>query len=125
MAGNKVEPEKPTVKYDEKGLVAAIAQDDRTGEVLMLAYMDREALRRTLESGQAWFYSRSRQELWHKGATSGNFLNVRSVSLDCDGDAILLKVDPMGPACHTGNRTCFFTPLKGEGAERERRPSGF
>ncbi len=106
MAEQKIE-----VKFDEKGLVAAIAQDALTGEVLMLAYMDREALRRTLSSGQAWFYSRSRQELWHKGATSGHFLNVRSVSLDCDGDAVLLKVEPMGPACHTGNQRSFFTPL--------------
>jgi len=109
MAEQKIE-----VKFDEKGLVAAIAQDALTGEVLMLAYMDREALRRTLSSGQAWFYSRSRQELWHKGATSGHFLNVRSVSLDCDGDAVLLKVEPMGPACHTGNQSCFFTPLTAE-----------
>ncbi|MSQ33240.1 MAG: phosphoribosyl-AMP cyclohydrolase [Dehalococcoidia bacterium] len=107
-------PEKLEVAFDEKGLVAAIAQDVQSGEVLMLAYMDKEALRRTLASGQAWFYSRSRQELWHKGATSGHFLNVRSLALDCDGDAILLKVEPTGPACHTGNRSCFFTPLTAE-----------
>ncbi len=90
------------VQLDDKGLVPAIAQDAKTGQVLMMAYMDAEALRRTLESGQAWFYSRSRKELWHKGATSGHYLNVRGVSLDCDGDTILLQVEPTGPACHTG-----------------------
>jgi phosphoribosyl-ATP pyrophosphohydrolase/phosphoribosyl-AMP cyclohydrolase len=93
------------------GLIPAIVQDDETSEVLTLAYMDEEALRRTLESGQVWFYSRSRQELWHKGATSGNFLNVRTVSIDCDGDAILVRVKPEGPACHTGERSCFFRQL--------------
>ncbi|MBI4236122.1 MAG: bifunctional phosphoribosyl-AMP cyclohydrolase/phosphoribosyl-ATP diphosphatase HisIE [Chloroflexi bacterium] len=97
-----------TVRLNEKGLVPAIAQDARTGQVLMLAYMDAEALRRTLETGQAWFYSRSRSELWHKGATSGHFLNVVEVRPDCDGDAILLRVEPTGPACHTGNDSCFY-----------------
>jgi phosphoribosyl-ATP pyrophosphohydrolase/phosphoribosyl-AMP cyclohydrolase len=100
------------LKFDEKGLIPAIAQDADTHEVLMLAYMDREALRRTLSSGEAWFYSRSRQELWHKGATSGNLLKIRSVSLDCDGDTILIEVKPAGPVCHTGNRTCFFQELE-------------
>lgn len=99
------------VKFDDRGLVPAIAQDARTGEVLMLAYMNQEALKRTLESGDAWFYSRSRQELWHKGATSGSFLRVVSVTEDCDEDCILLKVEPEGPVCHTGNRTCFFQPI--------------
>ncbi|MBI4328353.1 MAG: bifunctional phosphoribosyl-AMP cyclohydrolase/phosphoribosyl-ATP diphosphatase HisIE [Chloroflexi bacterium] len=96
---------------NERGLVPAIAQDAKTGQVLMLAYMDAEALRHTLESGQAWFYSRSREELWHKGATSGNILHVRDISVDCDGDALLLRVDPTGPACHTGNTSCFFQAL--------------
>ncbi len=103
------------LKFDEKGLIPAIAQDADTHEVLMLAYMDREALRRTLSSGEAWFYSRSRQELWHKGATSGNRLKIRSVFQDCDGDTILICVEPSGPVCHTGNRTCFFQPLEEEG----------
>ena len=89
----------------------AIAQDADTGEVLMLGYMNEEALRRTLSSGEAWFYSRSRQELWHKGATSGNRILVRSVWLDCDDDTILVKGHPIGPVCHTGNQTCFFQPL--------------
>ena len=105
------------VQLDDKGLVPAIAQDAKTGQVLMMAYMDAEALRRTLESGQAWFYSRSRRELWHKGATSGHYLNVRGVSLDCDGDTILLQVEPTGPACHTGATSCFFTPLAKGGVE--------
>ena len=93
---------------DEKALIPAIAQDADTGAVLMVAYMNHESLTRTIESGQAWFYSRSRQELWHKGATSGHFLNVVEIRPDCDGDVILLKVNPEGPACHTGNETCFY-----------------
>jgi len=100
-----------TLKFDRRGLIPAIAQDADTGDVLMLAYMNREALRLTLKQREVWFYSRSRKELWHKGATSGNILDLVSVSEDCDGDALLLKVRPRGPACHTGNRTCFFTPL--------------
>lgn len=93
---------------DEKALIPAIAQDAATGAVLMVAYMNHESLTRTIESGQAWFYSRSRQELWHKGATSGDYLNVVEIRPDCDGDVILLKVNPEGPACHTGNETCFY-----------------
>ena len=103
------------VKFDRRGLVPAIAQDADTGEVLMLAYMNQESLSRTLESGEAWFYSRSRQELWHKGDTSGNRIKVKSVRLDCDGDTILIIGKPMGPVCHTGNRTCFFQELGKEG----------
>ena len=99
------------IRLDEKGLVPAIAQDANTGEVLTLGYVSAGSLRRTLEGGDVWFYSRSRSELWHKGEVSGNYLHVRSVSVDCDGDALLLKVDPDGPACHTGNTTCFFTPV--------------
>ncbi|MEE9203356.1 MAG: phosphoribosyl-AMP cyclohydrolase [Dehalococcoidia bacterium] len=99
------------IKFDDKGLVAAIIQDAGSGEVLMVGYMDQEAFDRTLSSGDVWFYSRSRQELWHKGETSGNFLRARSISIDCDGDALLVKAVPEGPVCHTGNRTCFFTPL--------------
>lgn len=100
------------MKFDEKGLLPAIAQDAKTGEVLMLAYMNQEALEKTLSSGQAWFYSRSRQELWHKGATSGNYLTVEKVLIDCDEDTVVLKVDAAGPACHTGNRTCFYRELR-------------
>ena len=99
------------LKFNEKGLIPAIAQDDDTGEVLMLGYMDEEALRRTLSSGEVWFYSRSRQELWHKGETSGNYIKVRSVWKDCDSDTILVKGKATGPVCHTGNKTCFFQQL--------------
>ncbi len=95
-------------KWDAGGLIPAILQDAATGEVLMLAYMNAEALRRTRESGEAWFWSRSRGELWRKGATSGNVMRVVELRADCDGDALLLKVDPAGPACHTGARSCFF-----------------
>jgi phosphoribosyl-AMP cyclohydrolase len=102
------------LRFDENGLVPAIVQDASTGEVLMLAYMNAESLRRTLESGQAWFWSRSRQELWHKGATSGNFLNVKAILKDCDEDALVVKVEPLGPACHTGERSCFFRTLEDE-----------
>ena len=93
------------------GLIPAVIQDDDTGEVLTWAYMNRESLSRTIESGQVWFYSRSRQELWHKGATSGNYLNVRRILVDCDGDALLVRVQPLGPACHTGERSCFHCEL--------------
>jgi phosphoribosyl-ATP pyrophosphohydrolase/phosphoribosyl-AMP cyclohydrolase len=97
--------------FDEKGLIPAIVQDATTGEVLMLGYMNKESLKRTLASGDVWFYSRSRQELWHKGETSGNFLRVKSIIKDCDGDTLLIKAEPTGPVCHTGNRTCFFQQL--------------
>ena len=101
------------VKFDDKGLIPAIAQDAQTGEVLMVAYMNREALEKTLSTGQVWFYSRRRKELWHKGATSGNYLNVKKVLIDCDDDTVLLQVDAAGPVCHTGNRSCFFRELSG------------
>ena len=99
------------LKFNEKGLIPAIAQDADTGEVLMLGYMNEEALRLTLSSGETWFYSRSRQELWHKGATSGNRIKVDSVWKDCDSDTILVIGKPTGPVCHTGNKTCFFQQL--------------
>ena len=99
------------LKFDDRGLIPAIVQDADTGEVLMLGYMDAESLRRTLESGEVWFYSRSRQELWHKGETSGNRLLVRALWRDCDSDAILVKAHPLGPVCHTGNRSCFFREM--------------
>lgn len=96
------------IKFDANGLLPAIVQDAETNEVLTLAYMNAEALRLTLESGETWFWSRSRKELWHKGATSGNTQRVVEIRVDCDADALLLKVHPAGPACHTGNRTCFY-----------------
>ena len=96
------------VTWDSQGLAPAIVQDAASGEVLMLAWMNRESLRRTLETGMATFWSRSRGELWVKGATSGNKQAVRAVRVDCDRDAILVRVDPKGPACHTGARSCFL-----------------
>jgi len=99
------------IRFDGRGLVPAVVQDANTGEVLMVAWMNEEALQRTQETGQAHFWSRSRQELWHKGATSGNFMHVREIWVDCDADTLLLKVDPAGPACHTGNRSCFYRRL--------------
>jgi phosphoribosyl-ATP pyrophosphohydrolase/phosphoribosyl-AMP cyclohydrolase len=95
------------VKFDEKGLVPAIIQDASTKEVLTLAYMNRESLAKTLETGETWFFSRSRQELWHKGESSGNIQKVVSVNYDCDQDALLVLVNPKGPACHTGAVSCF------------------
>ncbi|MCL2091496.1 MAG: phosphoribosyl-AMP cyclohydrolase [Micrococcales bacterium] len=104
-------PLDPTVaarlKRDGAGLVAAVVQQHDTGEVLMLGWMDDEALHRTLTTGRAWYWSRSRREYWRKGDTSGHVQRVRSVALDCDGDALLVRVEQVGPACHTGVRTCF------------------
>jgi phosphoribosyl-ATP pyrophosphohydrolase/phosphoribosyl-AMP cyclohydrolase len=96
------------VRFDERGLVPAIVQAVATGEVLMLAYMSRESLMKTIDTGETWFWSRSRGELWHKGATSGNTQHVVEIAVDCDGDTLLVKVEPQGPACHTGAPTCFF-----------------
>jgi phosphoribosyl-AMP cyclohydrolase / phosphoribosyl-ATP pyrophosphohydrolase len=95
------------VKFDEKGLIAAIVQDAETKEVLTLAYMNKESLEKTLETKETWFWSRSRQELWHKGATSGNTQTVVEMKLDCDRDALVVFVNPKGPACHTGSISCF------------------
>ena len=100
------------IQLDERGLVPAIAQNATTGEVIMLGYMSPGSLKRTLEGGEIWFYSRSRADLWHKGEVSGNFMRVKSAAMDCDGDVLLLQVDPDGPICHTGNPTCFFTPVE-------------
>ncbi len=99
------------VKYDERGLVPAVVQDSRTGEVLMVAFMNAESLVRTIETGETWFWSRSRGKLWHKGETSGNTQRVTSIEIDCDGDTLLVRVEPRGPACHTGERTCFFRSI--------------
>ena len=108
-----------TVKFDAQGLVAAVVQDADSLEVLMVAWMNREALERTAELGQAVFWSRSRRELWHKGSTSGNFIDVEEILVDCDGDTLVLLARPHGPACHTGARTCFFRRLESD-LERER-----
>ncbi len=99
------------IKLNQQGLIPAIAQDANTGQVLMLGYMNPGSLKRTMEGTQVWFYSRSREDLWHKGEISGNYLNLKEAWLDCDADTILLKVDPDGPACHTGNTSCFFSTM--------------
>ncbi len=99
------------LKFNEDGLIPAIVQDFKTGEVLMLAYMNQESLRRTLESGETWFWSRSRQELWHKGKTSGNVQKVKEIRYDCDEDTLLVLVEQIGVACHTGKRSCFYRTL--------------
>ena len=102
------------IQFGADGLVPAVVQDRTSREVLMVGFMNREALARTLESGDAWFWSRSRQELWHKGATSGNYLRVREVRRNCEDSTLLLLADPVGPTCHTGERTCYFRTLDGE-----------
>ena len=112
------------VKLNEQGLVPAIAQDINTGQVLMMGYMNPGSIKRTMEGTQVWFYSRSREDLWHKGEVSGNYLNLREAWLDCDRDTILLKVEPDGPACHTGETSCFFTPMDGLPDEYEVTESG-
>lgn len=103
----------PAIEFDERGYAPCIAQDASTGEVLTLAYVNEEALERTLETGEMHFWSRSRDELWHKGATSGNVQKIRELRYDCDADAVLALVDPAGPACHTGERTCFHRSFNG------------
>lgn len=99
------------LKFDAAGLIPAIVQDARDGTVLMLAYMNRESLERTLATGETWFWSRSRRELWHKGGTSGHVQRVREIYYDCDADALLVLVEQHGPACHTGERSCFYRRL--------------
>lgn len=111
------------IAFDSHGLVPCVVQDWRTGEVLTLAYMNREALERTSETGETWFFSRSRGELWHKGATSGNVQPVRALRYDCDADALLALVEPAGPACHTGERTCFHDGDTGLLAPHEALPA--
>ena len=99
------------LKFDAQGLIPCVVQQYDTGEVLMLAWMNAESVRLTLETGTTWFWSRSRQELWNKGATSGNMQQLRELRVDCDADTLLALVDSPGPACHTGNRTCFFRSM--------------
>jgi phosphoribosyl-AMP cyclohydrolase len=96
------------IKYDANGLIPVIVQDVDTKDVLMMAYMNAESLRLTIETGETWFWSRSRSELWHKGATSGNIQHVLEIKVDCDADTLLILVHPQGPACHTGERSCFY-----------------
>lgn len=124
-------PDAAGLTFDDRGLIVAVAQDRTTGAVLMVAYMDRDALARTVETGEAHFWSRSRQAMWHKGATSGNVLHVEEIQADCDADALLLAVHASGPACHTGRRACFAAPvtildqLDATLVERQaRRPTG-
>jgi len=100
------------IRFDTSGLVPAIVQDAETNEVLMLAYMNAESLRLTVETGETWFWSRSRTELWHKGATSGNVQRVVEIRVDCDADTLLVLVNPAGAACHTGERTCFYRTVE-------------
>lgn len=102
------------LKFDERGLIPCVVQQYDTGEVLMVAWMSAESIRLAVETGTTWFWSRSRQELWNKGATSGNMQQLRELRADCDGDTLLALVDSPGPACHTGNRSCFYRSLTGE-----------
>ncbi|GMK48805.1 histidine biosynthesis bifunctional protein HisIE [Paenibacillus glycanilyticus] len=106
------------IKWSEDGLVPAIVQDAQSKEVLMLAYMNKESLKLSAESGVTWFWSRSRNELWNKGATSGHTQQIRSMSYDCDADTLLVRVDQKGPACHTGSYSCFFNEIEVAGAEK-------
>jgi phosphoribosyl-ATP pyrophosphohydrolase/phosphoribosyl-AMP cyclohydrolase len=101
------------IRFDERGLVTCVVQDWRTGEVLIVAHMNEEALERTRRTGEVHLYSRSRRDIWHKGATSGNVQRVRQIRYDCDGDAVVALVEPAGPACHTGERSCFYRDLDG------------
>lgn len=105
------------LKFDEKGLIPVIVQDVKDGTVLMLGYASKESLKLTLQKGEMVFYSRSRQEIWHKGETSGNVLRVKSISKDCDSDTLLVRAEPAGPTCHTGERSCFFTGFSKEDLE--------
>lgn len=102
------------IRFDDRGLVPAVVQDINTGRVLMLAYMNEESIKLTLETKKTWFYSRRREKLWNKGETSGNFQIVKKISYDCDGDAVLLEVEPLGPSCHTGEISCFFNNVLDE-----------
>ena len=100
--------------WDDRGLIPAVVQDAVTHEVLMMAYMNRESLTRSQRDGETWFWSRSRRALWHKGATSGHRQHIREIRVDCDADTLLILVDPMGPACHTGSTSCFYRTLEGD-----------
>ncbi|NLG32468.1 MAG: bifunctional phosphoribosyl-AMP cyclohydrolase/phosphoribosyl-ATP diphosphatase HisIE [Syntrophomonadaceae bacterium] len=105
------------IKFDGQGLIPAVIQDHKSGKVLMLAYMNAESLGKTIETGYTWFYSRSRQQLWKKGESSGHVQKVIEIRYDCDGDALLILVEQIGPACHTGHQSCFFTNIDGDTVE--------
>ena len=107
-----ISPDNPKITYNPQGLVPAIVQNANTKKVLMMAWMNQEAFQLTQATGQAHFWSRSRKKLWRKGETSGNTLTVREIRIDCDGDTLLLMVDPAGPACHTGNESCFYRSME-------------
>lgn len=109
------------ITFDDDGLIPAIVQDDQTGDVLMLAYMNKESLLKTIETKETWFFSRSRQELWHKGETSGHKQAVKHIDLDCDQDALLVTIEPSGPACHTGEKSCFYQPIMTSTTVKERQ----
>jgi phosphoribosyl-ATP pyrophosphohydrolase/phosphoribosyl-AMP cyclohydrolase len=110
------------LKFDDSGLITAVVQDDVSDEVLMVAHMNAESLAKTLQTGETWFWSRSRRELWHKGATSGATQRVVDLRLDCDGDVLLVRVNPNGPACHTGERSCFFRGAQDVEASKSEEP---
>ena len=112
------------LKFDEKGLIPAVVQDAATKEVLMVAYMNAETLKMTLETGKATFFSRSRNEVWVKGETSGNYMNVSEIRVDCDGDCLVVLASPDGPACHTGNRSCFFRRIDGDKLTEDKSRAG-
>jgi phosphoribosyl-ATP pyrophosphohydrolase/phosphoribosyl-AMP cyclohydrolase len=112
------------IQWNDRGLVPAIVQDVHTGQVLMLAYMNQDSLNRTLESGETWFWSRSRRELWHKGATSGNTQRIIEIRYDCDADTLLLRVEPSGPACHTDRQSCFYRRLPDQAEVGAPTPAG-
>jgi len=99
------------ITFDEKGLIPAVIQDAETDEVLMLGYMNEESLRRTMQTKEVWFYSRTRQELWHKGETSGNIIKLKNIKYNCENNSLLVSGYPTGPVCHTGNKTCFYREL--------------
>jgi phosphoribosyl-AMP cyclohydrolase len=109
------------LRFDEKGLIPAVVQDADSGEVLTLAYMTEESLRRTLKSGEVWFYSRSRQKLWRKGETSGNVLKLKEIWQNCENNSLLVKAHPTGPVCHTGHKTCFFQELTENDPDKPRK----
>ena len=112
------------LKFDDKGLIPAVVQDAATKEVLMVAYMNAETLKMTLETGKATFFSRSRNEVWVKGETSGNYMNVSEIRVDCDGDCLVVLASPDGPACHTGNRSCFFRRIDGDKLTEDKSRAG-
>jgi phosphoribosyl-AMP cyclohydrolase len=113
MNKQSINHELPTMlKFDENGLITCVVQDAITKDVLMVAWMNSAALQKTGETGETWFWSRSRGELWHKGGTSGNVQKVAEIRYDCDGDTLLVLVEPAGPACHTGNQTCFYRTIE-------------